>query len=96
MAIFALSSLMCVLFSLNVKPFITKSLNFIDCFNEISLLAISIFLLMFTSFIDNVDLRFLIGWFYIGFVIFIVVVNLVLTTVTNIKDMIVLIKSLCL
>ena len=96
MAIFALSTLMCVLFSLNVKPFNTKSLNFIDCFNEISLLAISIFLMTFTSFIDNGDLRFMIGWYYIGFVVFIVVVNLILTTVTNIKETIVLLKSIYL
>ena len=85
---------MCVHFSCNVKPFNKKSLNYLECFNEISLLAISIFLLTFTSFIDDVDLRFMIGWYYIGFVVFIVSLNLCVTTVTNIKDLIIRIKEL--
>jgi len=93
MLIFSVNTLLSASFSLAVKPFNSKLLNFIDIFNEISLLTCSYFLMIFNPIIEP-DVRYEVGWYFVGLIVITIIVNFVLILGKSIYENFQRVKSL--
>lgn len=55
-----------VLYIVKIKPFKEKLLNNLEVFNELCVLAKSYHLLLFTSLVADVEIKYKVGWSFIG------------------------------
>ena len=58
-----------------VKPFNEEFFNFIEIYNEMTILISSYFTMLFTSF-TNIEQRSTLGWYFVTFVAINIVINL--------------------
>ena len=70
-----LSSIGILMFLFYLKPLESKFLNAIEIMNEITLLISSYFLYFFTSFIQSVEMKYEMGWYFIGIAAFNIFIN---------------------
>lgn len=72
------SSLIMTSFVLHTRPFDSPVINFIHYINEGTILASAYFLLLLTDLVPDLELREMIGWDYIFFIVSIAVFNFVM------------------
>ena len=75
LAIQIYSSIALLGYILMIMPFEDPLLNYMELFNESSILATSYFLLAFTDFVPEAETRYTIGWVFSGVVALNLVVN---------------------
>ena len=63
------------MFLFYLKPLETKFLNAVEIMNEITLLMSSYFLYFFTPFIQSAELKYEMGWYFIGIATFNIFIN---------------------
>ena len=70
------TSLFIIRFYFDKKPMLTSTLNKIELLNEIFQLFSNYFMFLFTDFIGDVEFRYQIGYWFIGYVSLVFLVNL--------------------
>ncbi len=70
----------------SVQPMRGRIFNWIQIFNEFVLLILAGSLFMFTDFVQEASYRYVFGYFFLGFIAFNVVVNVVLMVYCAIMD----------
>ena len=71
------TTLFIVAYKVHYLPQETRLDNFLDLYNEITLLIISILLFPLCDYVDDVDVRFNIGWAIVGITILFLLVNFI-------------------
>ena len=74
-----------LIFDILVKPFEDPVLNHMVIFNELCILAVSYHLIVFTPFVDNIDVQYNAGWSVIAITVLNILVNMVVMLVFTIK-----------
>jgi hypothetical protein len=77
----SLCSYSMIIFLVTNKPFKSNLGNFIEIFNEITLLLLLIICYLFTDFFEPLEMRETLGWLFIGIICFNTFVNLLLTVI---------------
>ena len=62
-------------------------------FNELCILAVSYHLIVFTPFVDNIDIQYNVGWSVIAITVLNILVNMVVMMVFTIKMLQIMIKG---
>mmetsp|Transcript_34567 Transcript_34567/g.25697 ORF Transcript_34567/g.25697 Transcript_34567/m.25697 type:complete len:150 (-) Transcript_34567:474-923(-) len=65
------------MYSMGIAPFSENLLNYLEYFNEFTVLVISYFLIFFTDFSDDKEMEYLLGWVVIVMTLFNILVNLI-------------------
>jgi hypothetical protein len=76
------------------KPFEDKKVNFLESFNEGTILVVSYFLFYFTDFVESQDLKDYIGYFFIGVITFAIAVNWIIVLKENYMAIVELVKAI--
>ena len=76
-----------------VMPFEDPLLNYMELFNESSLLVTSYFLLTFTDFVPEPETRYTIGWVFSGVVALNLIVNWIILFTRLAKQIIAFVKT---
>jgi len=69
-------------------PFSDRVTNYLEMFNECTVLLMSYHLLFFTDFVVDPETKFKYGWSACGTTLFNVLVNLIVIIVSSVKDII--------
>ena len=60
-----------------VEPFISREVNRLETFNEFMLILISYTYLLYTDYISDIEMRYLIGWITISGSTIVIIVNVI-------------------
>ena len=83
-----LLTLLMICFITSVYPFEEYNMNKQEIFNELCVLTSSYFMILYTEFIGDYEMKYMIGWFQIGLIAFNIFGNMsvmVAMSVNNIK-----------
>jgi hypothetical protein len=68
------------------RPYTTQKQNNLELFNEICILAASYHLIIFTDFVDDLDIKYQAGWSLIAITLINLIGNLTLVFIENYKS----------
>ena len=74
-----------------VKPFALKSKQILEIFNELCLLTVSYNLFIFTDFVSNAEIKYIVGYFVMSITMLNILVNIVLiikSTITKVLQLV--------
>ncbi len=71
---------------ISIRPFNSTKTNLIEAFNELSILIGSYHMFLFTDFVPDQTIKYLIGWSLILVTLLNILVNFILMTVLSFKE----------
>ena len=79
-------SLFMIKFFFDKSPMVSKQQNILEIMNESNLLFFNYSMLLFTDFIPSVEIRYQLGFVFIGIVVIILSINLALISKSMFQD----------
>ena len=83
--IFLNVTLFTAIYSVAFQPFQSKSLNVLEFLNELVLLMTTSTLFLWTDVFENMETKYVIGWYVVGLVIFSIVTQLLFIVLNTLK-----------
>mmetsp|Transcript_14758 Transcript_14758/g.10662 ORF Transcript_14758/g.10662 Transcript_14758/m.10662 type:complete len:89 (+) Transcript_14758:654-920(+) len=80
-------NLLTFMYVMGIAPFTEQLLNYLEYFNEFTVLVISYFLIFFTDFAEDKEMEYRLGWIVIVLTLFNILVNLIIIMKMTIKNL---------